>query len=355
MNCIDIDNFITVSLKKNIATYHTSKKRLNFYSKIDRSKLGGRMSRMIASDIEAIEKIMHSENILVLYKEKTMPLMKQFMKIMKTPIRRENLKEVEKTKKKIVGEYIDVVKTCIPYELFTQLNIVDENSIDLGVNYCENCENCEDFIKENDVVICQHCYSEVVKMAYFNNRSFTFTSSKCNYDRVGHFKECLKQYQGKQNTVVSTDVYRDLENALVASGIVSSCDFRKTKTERFLRVNRSHVLYFLKELGYNKHYDDYVLIHSQLTGQPANDLSKIEDLLISDFEIISKKYTELYSSVDRKNFINIQYILYRLLIKHRHPFDPEDFSVTKSVDRKAERDKICKHIFKSLGWDYEDK
>lgn len=355
MNCIDIDNYITISLKKNMEIYEKSKSRLKFYSNVNRSKLGGRMARMIASDLEEIQKIMHSENVLILYKEKTGPLMRKFMRIMKTPIKRENLKEVEKTKKKIIADYIEVVKTCIPYDLFIELNIIDENSVDTGINYCENCENYEDFFKENDVVICQRCYSEVVKMAYFNNRSFTFSSSKCNYDRVGHFKECLKQYQGKQNTIVSNDVYRDLENALVSSGIIKPYNKIIDKLKRYAKVNRSHVLYFLKELGYNKHYDDYVLIHSHLTGQKTNDLSDIEDALVEDFETISKKYTELYSSVDRKNFINIQYILYRLLIKHGHPFDPEDFSVTKSIDRKAERDKICKHIFKSLGWDYEEK
>lgn len=354
MNFMEIDNTITLYLYNNIELYQNAVERYNNYKEIDPSNVGGRLYNDILRDLKFIEELKFSENILVLYKKQTSGLMSNFLKIMKTPIKKDNLFELkmaEKNKKKILHDYLSIIKTCIPHEVFNNLNLWDENSIDLSANYCENCGNKISFIKENDVLICGVCFAEVIKMAYYNNRSYNVTVNKCNYDRMIHFKECIKQYQGKQNTFISPDVYTNIENALYTNGIIG--DPSLDRTTRFQNVKKNHIMYFLKELGYSKHYDDYALIHCNMTNKKPNDISYIEDKLIADFEKISEKYLTLNSNLtERKNFINIQFILYCLLIKHNHKFDKEDFSIIKSIDGKIERDKRCKNIFESLGWDY---
>lgn len=347
MNLIDIDNFITCFLIKNIEFYNKINYRFIIYSNINFKNVGGRIYNDIQNDLKILEDLKFSENILLMYKFKTNDIIQKYLKILKTPVKKNIIQSIEIKKKKILKEYLNILKICIPYKIFEKLNISDENNVDININYCENCENTLYFIKDGDVLICKICFSEIIKMAYYNNRSYNLSVNKCNYDRISHFKECLKQYQAKQNTFINPNLYKDLENALKINGLLLP-----DTDNKFKNITKSHIIYFLKELGYSKHYDDYVLIYSNLTGNLPNNISHLEEELISDFEKISEKYTLLYNNIDRKNFINIQFILYRLLIKHNHTFDPEDFINVKSIDRKMERDNICKTIFESLGWEY---
>lgn len=348
MNFIEIDNFITTFLLKNIETYNNSIERMKIYSNVDLERIGGRIHNDIVNDLKIIDELKFSENILNLYKTKTNSIIKNFIKILKTPIQNNNLKqleEAEKQKKHLSNLYLYTIKICIPYEILQKLLILEETI--LNVNYCDNCENTEEFIKDNDILICKVCFSEIIKMAYYNNRSFNYNGSiKCNYDRLSHFKECLKQYQGKQNTYINPKVYENIKIALLNNGIIKNYNEIPTK------VNKTHIIYFLKELGYTKHYDDYILIHYNLTGIKPDDISHIEDKLTNDFIKISEKYMELFNK-KRKNFIFMKFFLYILLIKHEYKFNEEDFQSVKSTEKKTERDKICKEIFNSLGWAFK--
>ncbi|QIH04937.1 DNA binding/packing protein [Dasineura jujubifolia toursvirus 2a] len=353
MNFIEVDNFITSCLKKNINLFNSMKQRVSLYKDIS-NIADGRIKDMINHDNKIIEELKFSENILFIYKQKTHNMMQKYLSILRTPIKRdekETLKYAENTKANILREYLDTIKMYIPQNIFDRLKLSSENIVELTINYCGNCENTENFMKDGDVLVCGDCFSEVVKMGYYNNKSFnTSGTSKCNYDRINHFKECLKQYQGKQNTFINPKVYTDIENALKMNGIIKNTN---NKAKKYENVKRSHIIYFLKELGYTKHYDDYILIHHLITGKPANNLSDIEEQLIEDFEQISEKYSQLYSTFERKNFINMQFILYRLLQKYKYNFDNEDFITIKSFDKNMDRDKICKVIFESLNWEYE--
>lgn len=356
-NLIDIDNFITCYLHKNIAFLENSRKRVEIYKNINMGNIGGKIHSRIKKDLEFLDELNFYENILILYKAKTNYLTKKILTILKTPIKNDNIeafKEADRKKELILKEYLNIIKMCVPYDLYKQLNINNDKKIDIDINCCENCENIEDFLQENGVLICKRCFSEVIKMAYYNNRSYNVNISKCNYDRISHFKECLKQYQGKQNTFISPEVYQNIERALVVNSIISA-DSSIPTIERFKNVKKSHVIYFLKEFGYTKHYDDFLLIHINLTGQKGNDISYIEEQLICDFEKISDKYSIMYKNVSRKNFINIQFILYKLLLKHKHNFDQDDFISIKSIDKNMDRDKICKSIFESLNWEYKSE
>lgn len=354
MNFLDIDNFITSFLHKNIELYEKNKYKIDIFNKMKMENIGGKIRDDIEKDIFILNNLKFSENILWLYKRNTSQLITNFLNILNTPINKNSIDkilEAEKQKKKLLNLYMNIIKKCIPYDIYKQMMITDENNISINVNFCQNCENTESFIKENDILICKVCFSEVVRMTYFNNRSFNLSVHKCNYDRISHFKECLKQYQGKQNTFISPDVYKDLEYALKINSLLN--ENSTNKQERFSRVKKMHIIYFLKELGYSKHYDDYVLIYSNLTGKPPNNISDIEDVLIADFENISETYYKLYNNIERKNFINIQFILYKLLRKHNYPYEEDDFLTIKTTEKKMERDKICRTIFQKLNWEYK--
>ena len=64
--------------------------------------------------------------------------------------------------------------------------------------------------------------------------------------------------------------------------------------------------------------------------------------------IIYKKFKH----INRKNFINTQYVLFQLLRRHRHSCKKEEFIILKTIDRKFFHDEICKELFEELGWNH---
>ena len=107
---------------------------------------------------------------------------------------------------------------------------------------------------------------------------------------------------------------------------------------------------FLKELGYSNHYENVHLIHSTLTGIKPDDISHLEDQLLDDFDALTDLYDRKFKHLTRKNFINTQYVLYQLLLRHKHPCKKEEFIILKTIDRKLFHDEVCQELFTHLGW-----
>ena len=176
-------------------------------------------------------------------------------------------------------------------------------------------------------------------------------SSKYQYDRKIHFRDCINQYQGKQNSTVSQNVYDDLEEQFDKHHLLFG-DKNSPKEVRFKNITKEHISIFLKELDYTKHYENINLIHYNITGKKPDDIGYIEDKLLDDFDVLTDIYDKTYKNIDRKNFINTQYVLYQLLLRHRHTCKKEDFSILKTIDRKTFHDDICKKLFCILGWNF---
>ena len=114
----------------------------------------------------------------------------------------------------------------------------------------------------------------------------------------------------------------------------------------------AHILLFLKELGYANHYENVHLIHHVLTGKKPHDISNLEDQLLDDFDILTDLYDKKYKDINRKNFINTQYVLFQLLRRHKYPCKRQDFNILKTIDRKSFHDEVCKNLFEQLGWNF---
>jgi hypothetical protein len=177
-------------------------------------------------------------------------------------------------------------------------------------------------------------------------------SSKYTYDRRTHFRDCINQYQGKQNASISKSVYDSLTQHFVSHGIVPENYASLPKEDAFKDVTKEHILLFLREIKQTKHYEDVVLIHHQLTGKAAPDISHLENVLLNDFDILVETYDRKFKNSERKNFINTQYVLFQLLKRHRFPCRKEDFNMLKTVDRKYFHDQICSELFSDIGWSF---
>ncbi|CCV01982.1 DNA binding/packing protein [Invertebrate iridescent virus 22] len=230
------------------------------------------------------------------------------------------------------------------------------------------CGNKTEFIRDEDRAVCAICSTEqslISNTSSFSDVGRVNMASKYTYNRKVHFRDCIIQYQGKQKTHIPEEIYTILEVKLMEKKIINN--EYNDRLKRFEKVTRIMVLDILKELeskDIKKFYDDIVLIHHTLTGQPCDNIEYLEDSLLDDFDKLTETYDNLYTndSVEeegsknkiskRKNFINAQFVLYQLLRKHGHPCNEMDFLTLKTSERKRFHHTICKELFNILGWKY---
>jgi hypothetical protein len=245
-------------------------------------------------------------------------------------------------KNTLVKKYLDIART------YTSISLTPPQLI------CKTCAQTDFDIIDRIIYICKTCGTQqdyITINSSYKDMDRVNIVTKFTYDRKTHFKECINQYQGKQNSTIDNKVYDDLLAQFVKYGLIP--DTADPIPERCKGIERSHILFFLKELGYSKHYEDIVLIHYTLTGIKPDDISHLESRLLDDFDTLVDIYDKRYANtslIDRKSFINVQYVLYQFLNRYKHPCKKADFKLLKSIDRKMLHDEICKDLFEELGW-----
>lgn len=227
----------------------------------------------------------------------------------------------------------------------------------------KKCPGCDQPVQcdviENRTSICVHCGREEElfgSTSSYKDASHVNVSSKNTYERKIHFKDCMNQYQGKQNASIPDKCYEDVISQLQLHGFLIG-DASTDREVRFAKVTKHHILHFLKETGWTKHYEDVNLIYHNVTGKPLDDISHLEIKLLEDFDELSNAYDRKIKfnqnqRFDRKSFINTQYVLFQLLRRHKHQCKEEDFNMLKTLDRKAFLDEVCGQLFQDLGWNF---
>jgi len=242
-------------------------------------------------------------------------------------------KENEKQRTNALSRPKKFCKYCQDKPGILILDICDNNMI------CEQCGT----INEHETSTDQVSFKDIDRVNI---------STKYQYDRVTHFKDCMNQFQGKQNATIDLKVYDDLRHEFLQHGLIPGNYHVLPKEIAFSKITKEHIMLFLKETKHTKHYEDVVLLHHEFTGIPPPDIRHLENILLQDFDELTNLYDEKFRQNDRKNFINTQYILYQLLKRHKFPCKKEDFNILKTIDRKYYHDNITKTLFEELGWNF---
>lgn len=283
------------------------------------------------------------------------------------------------------SEMIEMNKSLVPQKISfmgkskpSNSSNVSKNFLDILKKYNIECKELEDLVTkekkkekkvcscgnqifishfDQNIEICENCGKQEeksYKSISYKDISRINMSNKYTYERRIHFKDCMNQYQGKQNSLIDDIVYKNLEQEFERHGLLIG-DINTPKKERFQNITKDHILLFLKETGYSKHYEDVVLIYHNMTGKVVDDISHLENKLMEDFDKISNLYDKRYKftgKIDRKSFINTQYILFQLLRRHKYPCKKEDFNMLKTLDRKSFHDEIVKDLFETLNFNF---
>jgi hypothetical protein len=125
----------------------------------------------------------------------------------------------------------------------------------------------------------------------YRDMSRTNVLQKYTYEKRSHFKDALNQYQGKQNCKIDRQVFDDLEREFERHRLLVG-DKNTPNETRFANIKRQHIMLFLKELGYDKQYENSNYIYTEMTGVKCPDISHLEDQLMGDFDTLANLYTK---------------------------------------------------------------
>jgi hypothetical protein len=305
------------------------------------------------NDLEKYLDNLHNQIDYNFYIIKTISLLEEYTKILKIPLKitfmgRQN--RGNSIKNELIKKYIEIALNYVDIEV-----LVDTNKSNTNIK-CINCENNKDFeIIDYSTYICMKCYAQQNIMKHvssYNDIDRVNISCKYMYDRKVHFRDCIKQYQGKQNSTIPDKIYTNLKDQFDKHHLLDGNSNTTPVENRFNRITKNHILMFLKELGYSSHYENVHLIHYTFTGKKPDDISYLEDQLLDDFDSLTDLYDKKFKHINRKNFINTQYVLYQLLQRHKHKCKKEEFIILKTIDRKFFHDEVCKILFETLGWNH---
>lgn len=351
LDITDIDNKIREKFSSEIKKVHALKKKLIEINKTLLTNIQPRMQKdleLYKKDLEFQIKKIESNEDLNFYTIETAELLDRYNFTLKTPIKLSfvgKIKGDDKEKNEVVKKYIEVAQKYYPIAIKP---VEKNNSL-----VCKNCPNKKDFVQEENAFVCPECGAEQElppqTVSYKDNDRVNITA-KYTYDRKVHFRDCMNQYQGKQNCTIDQKVYDDLEDIFDRHHLLVN-KISDDKYQRFSKITKEHILMFLKELGYSKHYENVNLIYYNLTGIKPDDISHLEDKLLADFDLLVETYDKYFKNkVERVNFISTQYVLYQLLQRYKHPCKKEDFIILKTMDRKHFHESLMRELFGLLSW-----
>ena len=215
---------------------------------------------------------------------------------------------------------------------------------------CTDCNIELDIFEHN--LICPNCCCEYPNLQpediSYKDFSRINTNVKYSYIRQTHFKDTIKQFQGKQQKYIDKSVYQILYKCFDNAG------FPKNSSNKYYTATKDHIKMFLQENGLYKYYEDMNLIFHIITGIPCPNIEQYETQLTEDFDkliiVYDKVIKEDSANYERSNFLNSYYILFQLLKKNGYVCKETDFPIIKTIDRKIEHDEIYEKCCKQLGW-----
>jgi hypothetical protein len=222
-------------------------------------------------------------------------------------------------------------------------SIVNYDNYIYAADICVFCKNGEMiYVESEGICICDNC-SKSIKYLIENEKPSYKEPPKevCfyAYKRINHLREILAQFQAKESTYVPAEVYENIKNQIKKERInIKDLTNKKTKD-------------ILKNLGYNKLYEHIPYIKDKLGIKPPTMSPELEETLCNLFLELQKPYAK-YCPMDRVNFLNYYYTLYKLceLLGERR-FLPY-FPMLKDREKRIEQDEIWKNICDDLGWEF---
>ena len=238
------------------------------------------------------------------------------------------------------NDYKNMIKT---YMMNINDNYINDYLLQ-DINICKKC-NIKLYMKyTNSEIICESCgYTEKIIVNLDNNsyKDPIRESTYFAYKRINHFNEWLAQFQAKETTDISEEIYNNILKEL-----------KKDKNFNVSNVSYKLTRDTLKKLGYNKYYEHIPHIINIITGKknPILDRNNEEQLRIM-FKEIQQPFMNNCPD-DRKNFLSYAYVLHKFCELLELDELLIYFPLLKSREKLQQQDFIWKKICHDLKWQF---
>jgi len=251
-----------------------------------------------------------------------------------------------------VNASINTKKTELYNEYIHRFN-PDLKPITISKNDKNKCSNCNSdmyyYDQKTSCEICTNCGltnqvivgDETSVSMYSENLEQV---SVFNYKRNNHFQECLNQLQAKENTSIPPIIIEKLTSEFKKYNIKDP----KLFTPELIKV-------YLRKLEYNKYYEHIPTIINEFCGLPAPkltpELEKQLKIMFDETQIPFEKYRMQICPL-RKNFLNYNYVFYKMFKLLNKDEFLTCFPLLKSREKLYEHDLIWKGICNDLRWQF---
>ena len=209
---------------------------------------------------------------------------------------------------------------------------------------CKLCNNNMSFGLIDSELVCEKCgYTEDI---IINSEKTSYKDpprevSYFAYKRINHFNEWLAQFQAKESTEISEDIYKNIYDEIHKN---VNLDVQKIKPKQMKSI--------LKKLGYNKYYEHIPHIINVMSGKKAPSLSrKEEEQLRTLFKEIQIPFSN-NCPPNRKNFLSYSYVLHKFCELLEYDYLLPYFPLLKSREKLLQQDQIWKLICNDLQWQF---
>lgn len=172
----------------------------------------------------------------------------------------------------------------------------------INVNYCTSCEQ-ELYIASDSYMTCSGCgavCTQVISGVTYAQQQETSKESPYVYQRIGYFREMLKQMQGNQIVNIPDELINDIKSELNKRHIFNKSGIKKSLIKKIL-----------KELKQSKYYEHIQVIISKICK------TKIQQLSSADAEVLDQLFVEFQGPYERnkgqrKSFLHYPYVFIKL-------------------------------------------
>lgn len=304
----------------------------------DQHRLSLRLSSTIAWEVFNIERFFSYFINIFFFLFENRKLIKDFRKLKQIVIRKDNKLVQANMKEKLLRKFQEKLNN---QPIMLSL-IIDSKVSKQLVSEPVPCPSCLflEFDVDDEQAVCIKCGCKQIILSVtstFNDINRINLSQKSTYSKDQHFKECILQFQGKKAKKIPSAVFQYLKD-------------HETKT-------LLDVVALLKvKPEFKKFSDESMYIFREISGRPVEDIGHLEGKLHSDFAEFTNAYDKYFGSRQnledgistRTNFINVQYVLCRLLNKNGY-FGP-DVELSLFQEKINSHSLIVDKLFSILDW-----
>ena len=222
--------------------------------------------------------------------------------------------------------------------------ILNTHKLVIQMDKCPLCNSKMNIKYSKSDIVCYNCgYSEniIIHSEKSSYKEPPREASYFAYKRINHFNEWLAQFQAKETTEISDEVYKAIYD-----------EIKKNKSIILDDISYSQVREILKKLQLNKYYEHIPHIINFINGKKAPILKRYEEeKLRSLFKEIQIPFTNNCPQ-ERKNFLSYSYVLHKFCQLLEYDELLEFFPLLKSREKLQQQDQIWKLICKELQWEY---